>query len=203
MAIAPITTVAEFKDYAGITSVNQDALIASLIEPCTAAIGAYCNRPFSSASVTEYRDGNGSTRMQLAHYPITNFGSLFIDGREIPKAVGGGAGYVAVPGSRVLVLIGYRFTQGVRNVVASFVAGYGDEAGVAPWPDDLKMAAHLYMLTRIRERERIGVGSKALAGESVSFVDATSGTSGRSGGVPSAAAGILKNYANTVPETGL
>lgn len=203
MALAPITTVAEFKAYAGITSANQDALIASLIEPCVAAIGAYCNRPFSSASVTEYRDGNGSTRMQLAHYPITSFSSLIIDGKDIPRSVNGGPGYVAILGSRVVMLVGYKFTASIRNVVASFVAGYGDEAGAAPWPDDLQMAAHLYMLTRIRERERIGVGSKALAGESVTFVDATSGTSGRSGGVPSAAAGILKNYANTVPETGL
>lgn len=198
----PIATIADIKLFAGITSNNQDALLDSLIPGCLAAIGAFCNRVFSDRTVTEYRDGNGSTRMQLANYPITSFHSLRIDGRDIPASVNGAAGFIARPGTRRILLNGYKFSEGNRNIEMTFQAGFGDDNDVNPWPEDLKLALIMFVLTRSKERDRLGVGSKSLAGESVTFTDATSGTSGGSQGIPSAARIILENYMNTVPETG-
>lgn len=198
----PIATLDDIKTYTGITTNNQDALLKSLIPGCLAAIGAFCNRVFPNRTVTEYRDGNGSSRMQLANYPVTSFSSLTIDGRTIPASVNGGPGYVVFPGTRRIVLNGYTFFYGNRNVVMTFNAGFGDDAGVCPWPDDLKLALIMFVVTRAKERDRLGIGSKGLAGESVSFSDATSGTSGGSQGIPSAARIVLENYINVVPEGG-
>lgn len=198
----PIITIDEIKTYAAITTNNQDALLKSLIPSCLAAIGSFCNRVFANRTVTEYRDGNGSNRMQLANYPVTSFTTLSIDGRNIPASVNGGAGYIVYPGTRRIMLNGYSFSQGNRNVILTFKAGFGDDADVCPWPDDLKLALIMFVVTRSKERDRLGVGSKGLAGESISFTDATSGTSGSSQGIPSAARIILENYLNTVPENG-
>ena len=201
MAVA-IVTKSDVKLYAGITTTNQDALIDSLIPASLTAIGSFCNRDFSyQSSVTEYRDGNDSKRMQLANYPICLVSSVYIDGFLIPKSSNRGSGWVANPGSRTLFLLGYRFDRGIRNVEVNLSCGFGDDGGVNPWPADLQNALCMYIITRIKERERLGVGSKSLAGESVGF-EATSGTSGGSLGIPSAAKNVLENYLNTVPETG-
>ena len=199
----PIATVADVKLYNGLATNNQDGLITSLMAACLQGIGNFCNRNFSSQVVTEYRDGNAAKAMQLANYPVTTFTSLFIDGVQIPASVAGMPGYFVPLGGRRIVLNGYRFTAGMRNVVMTFTAGFGDDAGIAPWPADLKLAFIMFLETRRKERERLGVGSQSLAGQSVSFTDATSGTSGSSQGIPSAARIILENYMNTVPETGL
>lgn len=205
----PICTVEDVKTYNGTTSNNLDPLILSLIPSCLRAIGEFCNRNFSYSPVTEYRDGNDASRMTMSNYPIVSFTSLSIDDITIPKSTGINiAGWFVPPFSRIVVLRGYKFTRGIRNCVFNFTSGYGDASGVSsadlsPWPEELKLALMMFITTRIKERDRLGIGSKSLAGESVTFVDATSGTSGSSQGIPIAARIILENYTNTVPESGL
>lgn len=202
MAATPICTVQDIKALGGITSTANDALLTALLVQCLQAIGAFCNRTFNSRDIIEYRDGNDSTRMLLANYPITAVASLTIDGVSIPPSVNNGPGYWFPQGGRALMLRNYAFTRGQRNVVIDLTAGYGDAAGVAPWPDDLKLALQMYVLTRFNERTRLGIGSKGLAGESITFTDSPSGTSSSSGGIPSAAKDILFNYLNVLPESG-
>jgi hypothetical protein len=205
----PIATIDDIKNYAGIQKTNQDAVISLLLGPSLVAIGNFCNRHFPSAQVTEYRDGNDAANMTLVNYPVTLFKSLTINDTVIPQSTGANvAGWFVPLGGRRVTLRGYTFTRGNRNVVMTFNAGYGDADGLngaalQPYPDDLKLAFIMYLVTRLNERERLGVGSKSLAGESVTYTDATSGTSGGSQGIPSAARIILESYINTIPETGL
>jgi hypothetical protein len=194
----PIATADDIRLYLGTLSSAQEAVVESLITGSIGAMGAYCNRDFISSQRTEFRDGNGAARMLAVGYPITAFSSLVIDGRQIPASFQGSPGYFF--SNRAIVLIGgQRFTPGLRNVVMTYTAGYGDEV---PWPADLKMASVMYVTTRLRERDRLGVGSKSLAGESISYTDGPSGTSSGSQGIPSAAKTVLTNYMNTVPEIG-
>ena len=204
MAITPIATVADVKTYAGITTSNTDAVLAMILNATIEAIGAYCNRDFTSSQRQEYRDGNGSKKIQVVQYPLTAFNTLSIDGVAVPPSVNGSMGYTFIPGGRVVMLVGgYKdFTEGDRNIFMDYVGGFGDAAGKAPWPEDLKLACIMMAVTRFKERDRLGVGSKALAGESISFTDGTSGTSSGSMGIPAAARVILNNYMNVVPESG-
>ena len=199
----PIATKADVKLYASITSSNQDALIDSLIPACMTAIGTFCNRLFDSRTTVEYRNGNDASRMQLANYPIVSVSSLKINGISIPASINGSPGYIARAGGRTIALIGYTFFYGASNIEISLIAGYGDASLVNPWPTDLKLALLAFVVARLREREHIGMGSKTLAGESVSFADASSGPGADSLGIPNALRHILMRYANTVPETGL
>lgn len=206
MAVTPINTLADIKTFAGITDMNKDAVITSLLDPCLMAIGNFCNRTFQSQNVSEYRDGNSAARMLMANYPITQLTSLIIDGVTIPLAFGSN-GYTVIPKSRTIILTGYKFTRGLRNVQVQMTAGFGDGSGqggadICPWPSDLKLAHAMYVVTRLNERSRLGIGSKTLAAESVTFTDGPSGTSSGSQGIPAAARVILENYMNTVPETG-
>jgi hypothetical protein len=196
--MSQIATAEDVRLFLGSLSASQEPLVESLISSCTHAIGAYCNRDFASAERTEYRDGNGASRMLSVHYPITSFSALVINGQNIPASVNGSPGYFF--SNRTIVLTGYRFTEGLRNVVMRYTAGFG---GAVAWPEDLKLALIMYVTTRMRERDRLGVGSKSLAGESISYTDGPSGTSSVSEGVPAAARTVLENYMNTVPENGL
>ena len=202
----PFLDIQDVKLYAGITSSNQDEVLTAIMAGALPALENYCNRIFSTTTQVEYRDGNGAMGMMLAHYPVASIASVTIDGAAIPLSTSFTApGYYFVPGGRRLILRGntYRFTQGNRNVEIALTAGFGDGMGVGgtdlnPWPEDLRMAGKIYIINRLNERMRIGVGSKSLAGESISFND----NALRQEGMPVAVRTILANYMNTVPEYG-
>lgn len=203
----PIATLAEIKEFGSLSN-NLDSLITALMPDCLLAIGNFCNRVFESTTTTEYRDGNESARMLLANYPIAKVTRVQVDQSTIAVAANGSNGYFFVPKGRALILTGFRFTRGLRNIQIDLTAGYGDALGpagadICPWPADLKLAFLMYITTRVRERARLGIGSQSLAGQSVTFTDGPYGTSSGSQGIPAAARTILENYVNTVPETGL
>lgn len=200
-----ITTAAEIKALGAITSTNADSLLNVLIPQCVQAMGSFCNRQFTSATHTEYRDGNGGTRIMLANYPVIAVTSVNIDGVDIPQSTGfNSPGFFAAPGSRALLLRGgYRFNAGQCNVVITLSAGYGDDGNVSPWPADLKLALQMFVLTRYNERTTYGISSKALAGESVSLGGGgASGGAAKGDGLTSAARSTLEQYLNTIPESG-
>lgn len=198
-----LVSLAEVKSYMGsVNNPNNDDLLRLLIPTSLVAIGNYCNRNFVSGCQSEWRNGNGSKKITLVKYPVTSVNSLSINGKNIPVSIGGSPGYFFVPNGRVIVLVGCEFTQGERNVVINYEAGYGDDAGLAPWPDDLKLALIMYVVTRYNEKSHLGIGSKALGTETIAFTSGPTGTSGASAGIPSAASNILKNYINFVPESG-
>ena len=66
-----LTSTANFKTYAGITSADDDALIAALITRATSAIEAYCDRVLGSDTYRERLNGNGERMIFLRQYPVT------------------------------------------------------------------------------------------------------------------------------------
>lgn len=200
-----MTTLAEVKAYCGVNSPNADAVIQSLLDAAAPAFAAYCNRgSFFSSEYTCYRDGTGSDRILVVNAPLTNVTEVLIDGQAIQRSVNYGAGFDFVPGGHIVFLRGYRFTMGTRNVKMTYVAGYNDPEGKYPLPDDLALATKMYVSARYRERDKLGIGSKSLAGESVTYSDGKIGAAGSAtGGMPAAAANILENYMNYIPEHGL
>jgi len=66
-----LTTVANFKTYAGITTDDDDALLTSLIARATDAIEKYCRRTLRSTTYRELYDGRGDTKLLLNEYPVT------------------------------------------------------------------------------------------------------------------------------------
>ncbi len=195
----PLITLDEVKNYMGKSSSNNnsDQALLMLIDAVVPAFEGFCNRRLATREATSYRDGNGAARMSLTSYPLSNVVSVVIDKRTLNASE-----YFWSIGGRSIVLTGGRFTQGMRNVQIDYVAGFGDDANLNPWPSDLKVAACMWVTTRIKERERLGIGSQSLAGQTVTY-DGTSGTNQASEGMPAAARSILSNYYNFVPESGV
>jgi len=76
-----LTSRANFKEYAGITTNDDDSLIDSLIYRATSAIESYCGRTLRSATHRELYDGTGGHTLYLNQYPITDV-SLLAVGRQ-------------------------------------------------------------------------------------------------------------------------
>ena len=66
-----LTSAANVKTYAGITSSDDDTLIGSLVTRATSAIERYCDRTLRSATYREFYDGTGTNDLALKEYPIT------------------------------------------------------------------------------------------------------------------------------------
>lgn len=198
-----ITTLEAVKAYAGVTSTTTDSVLQNLVNSVSAVLAAYCNRhTFYASTYTALRDGTGNASLLLANFPLRSVMSVVIDERSVQMSDHGGPGYDYVRGGRTVFLRGYAFTRGLRNVKIEYLAGYdADDGGTFPVPSELKLAANMYITTRYRERDKLGISSKSLAGESVSFSDNRIGGAGTlTGGMPAAAATILRDYVNNIPE---
>lgn len=162
MAAGDLTTVSNVKTWLGITANGDDALLTRLVTAASEYVQQWLNRTFASTSYTETRDGTGGQRLTLANDPITAVASVSINGVAIPASTGYGvAGYAFDRQS--IVLTGYTFTRGLRNVSVTYTAGY------ASTPPEIEQAVIDMIALRYRERDRVGYQSKSLAGETVTF----------------------------------
>ncbi len=66
-----LTTTANYKAFAGITTSDDDALIGNLISRATAAIESYCDRTLTSATYRERLNGDGTSELFVSEWPIT------------------------------------------------------------------------------------------------------------------------------------
>ena len=67
-----LTTVSDFKLYAGITGGDDDALYAQLLTRAQSTIENFCRRKFDSATYRERYDGGNTNVIVLDQYPVTD-----------------------------------------------------------------------------------------------------------------------------------
>jgi hypothetical protein len=139
MTIGDLVQLAAVKSWCGVTTTNDDALLATLITQISRGVYNYINRSFLlPTNVVEFYDGNGHRQLLLRNWPVGAITSLTIDGDIIPAApalVANAplqAGYVLEasddqpPGAmQQLFLRGaYRFRKGRQNICVAYRAGY-------------------------------------------------------------------------------
>jgi len=73
-----LTTLANVKEYLGITSTDYDTLLANLILRAQAQIESYCQRTFDSADYRVIYNGDNSSELCLNNYPVTKIGLLSV-----------------------------------------------------------------------------------------------------------------------------
>ncbi|HLN25709.1 MAG TPA: head-tail connector protein [Patescibacteria group bacterium] len=166
MAAGDLTTLDTVKEWLGLTDPSQtedDDLLTRLISAVSQVIATWCARDFTMQSYIETRDGTGGDRMPFINYPVSAVDSLLINGRPIPPAATCCAsGYSFTP--TMLMLHGYGFNRGHGNVVITYTAG------LASIPLDLEQACIELVALRFRDKDRIGLVSKGMAGETTSFI---------------------------------
>jgi len=162
MATGDLTTLANAKAYIPNAGTADDALLARMITGLSAFVVNWLNRNILTASYTETRDGYDTTRMMTLNYPITAVSAVTVNGSSIPLASGwpqNGYGF----DSASIVLMGYSFPRGFRNVTLAYTAGF------ATVPADIEQAVLEVLALRYKQRDRVGYNSKSLAGETVAF----------------------------------
>ena len=160
-----LTTLANVKQWLGVTSSTDDAFLGRLISFASAFVQNYINRNILIASYSEIYDGKGGYALMLPNYPITAVSSLTIDGVSIPAASSPLVSGYTFNSARI-TLNGYRFNSGYDNVAINYTAGF------ATVPLDLEQAVIEIIGFKYREISRIGKTSENLAGQSTSFSQA-------------------------------
>jgi hypothetical protein len=178
MAAGDLTNLNNVKDWIGLKSNGDDALLTRLITASSAFILSWINRALASATYTETRNGTGTKRLTLTNYPVTAVASVSVGGVAVPS-------YNFVFDQYGIELAGGTFPRGTGNVVVQYTAGYTE------MPSDIEQACielvHLRFQRRLRAAD---VTSKTQQGEAISFAAPEE--------MPPSVAGILKQYRGVV-----
>lgn len=140
---------------------TDDILLQRLITSASDFIESWLNRTFAIATYTDTRDGTGTNRMMSSNYPIISISSLTVNNVAVPASNGQTYGYMF--DKNRIWLIGATFPMGTGNVSVTYSAGY---ATVPPAIEQgcIELVAQKYFL-----KERIGVTSKVINGETVAY----------------------------------
>lgn len=178
-----LVTVASIKQLAPINQSGDDGLLAVIVAAVNTWVPNWLNRSLDSLQRSDVLDGNGSRVLMTPEWPITAVASLAVDGVNLPASSSIiTAGYRFH--NRVIMLNDYRFTRGVGNVEITYTAGYQSV------PADLASAATELALLMFRDRDRVGLTSKSVAGEVIGLFN---------GEMPARVKSILQPYKNVVP----
>lgn len=150
-------TLEQVKAWLKINSISDDELLETLITQTTEYIRSLMSRDFDSKSYTEIRDGKGIDTIMVANWPVTAVASVTVNDLVVPSA-----DYL-FDDQTITLLKGWIFTRGRRNIVLRYTAGY------TTIPADLQRCCMEMVGKKYRERDRIGINSKTLGGEVVSF----------------------------------
>ena len=73
-----LVTLADVKEYMGITSSDDDSLLERLITAESQRINTYCDRHFRNKTYVEFYNGTGQRRLRLRNFPVTSVHHLAI-----------------------------------------------------------------------------------------------------------------------------
>ena len=175
-----LTSLSALKRYLEISSVENDALLESLIEAVSKQFAVYTGRnltlkTYSPLAADEnydpdnaVLDGSGHAELLLPQYPVAEVTSLVLNGAALLPAVPGGtSGWWLDCSAGLVALKNGLFTRGRGNVLAAYSAGF------SPVPADLAQAALEQAAMRFQESAaghgRLGVAARTLADGSVSY----------------------------------
>lgn len=143
-----LTTVANVKQYLGISGSSEDALLSRLVDWATDLIHSYCGRIFPEAGYDEYYDGDGTDGLLANQYPISTVTTLEVNGLQKDASA-----YTLYEQLGLLRLKSGVFPRGKKNIRLQYTAGY------ATIPNDLEQAAIELVAMKYydRGRDRLGI----------------------------------------------
>jgi len=73
-----LVTLAQVKEYLGVSGSDDDALLTRLITSESQRINTYCDRHFRNKTYVEFYNGTGQRRLRLRNFPVTSVHHLAI-----------------------------------------------------------------------------------------------------------------------------
>ena len=189
MAAGDLISLADLKTWLNISGTGDDALLSRLITSASSRIASYLQRNIGtlSASITEVRNGSGTSAMMPKMWPVTAVTSLTVGGVVVPQAQNGGGGWFAqvwdgvsfpIPEPYISLTSGWSpiggeygygrwngiFPVGAGNVAAVYTAGF------TAVPADLYQAC-IEMIDQTYKRRGTRLDTKSVnqAGQSTSY----------------------------------
>ena len=175
--------------------------LQALITMVSAWVEGFCERNFHGVqTLTWLADGLGGDTLPLPEGPVVSVISVMVDGVLVAPSAGAPAyGWLADDGS--VSILGGRFTRGRKNVVITYTAGwpytFTPGAGADPTKDvlagtpmDLRFAVIETVALRFKRRQKIGLNSEGLQGQSTSYDNSMA---------PKDAMATLNRYKKNVP----
>lgn len=184
-SVTALCTRTQVKDWLNLSGTDEDSRLDRLITAASLAIAEEIGRDIGSASGSEYFDGNGSRVMVMPRWPISAVASVSIDGVSVSASASpqtGGVGYF-FDNTRIM-LNGWVFTKGIKNILISYTAGH------STLPGNVVQAAIL-TVAAMRNSQSIDPNAASInvpGAISVSF------NNGMAGVVPAAAVALLRPY---------
>src|SRR5215831_9193134 len=157
MAAVDLITLAQLKEYMGITDTNSDAVLQDMITAASTFAETYCSRTFHETSYTnEIYDGPGGRTLMLRNYPASSVDSVVIDDDSVPLASQvNGAGYT-FDSQRVILRGCYCFRMDYQNVAITYTAGF------TTIPYDLQEAIMLMCQYNFKTKNTVGALSRTI-----------------------------------------
>jgi hypothetical protein len=174
-----LTTIANVKSWLQIKSNEFDDDLTRLITASSVFAQSWMNRNIITSAYVEKRSGHGGQNMMTSNYPLVTVDSVTVDGLVIPAIS------YTFDAHEIFLVNGY-FTRAKNNVALGYTAGY------ATVPADIEQGIIETIALRWKERDRIGLTSKAMAGETTSFITSD---------YPPSAIGVFKQYKKVIPLT--
>lgn len=166
-----LCTVADVVSYIG-GGVGADGLdeLQQLVTAISQAAATYCATNFIQATYTETCNGTGTGMLLPHNQPITAVASISVCGHALSPGVGGGQSGFVFDTECLYLLGGARFPRDLQNVVVVYTAGFTNlAASVCTIPYDLRQAVVEAVADRFKRRQNIGIVSKTIAGETITY----------------------------------
>ena len=163
------------------TDTSKDTLLEMIINAVSKQFEEYCRRSFSSATHTEYYDGDGSTDLWVKQWPITSITSIY-NCTTIPPEFASAeledSTYYAADDDAAGRIVFYNsfLYHGRRNVKVTYVAGYsrgtgpGETDDALPFDLQFACARHCARVFSEIHDKRDGLASKSLNDGSTTYI---------------------------------
>ena len=176
-----LTSLANVKQYLNLSVATHDVLLENCVDRATEMFENFTNRKLKSRDYhydsdenaydadNAVMDGNGRDRMALPQIPINSVTTVRINTLSIDaRSTVFDTGYVIDKQNGIILLAGYVFTKGIKNIEFAYNAGYSSV------PDDLEQAAIEQTAWIFKQSSAgsalLGVSNKTLPDGSVNWV---------------------------------
>lgn len=157
-----LTTVENVRGFLSLTTTADDPLLETLIKAASAFIERYISRAIDVVSYADIFSGNGRDSRMLRFSNVQRIVAVTIDDQPIQKAEKiTDRGFMLDDDQAIL--FNAIFPRGVRNCRIDYTAGWAEA------PADIQLACNELVAYRYRNRERIGLISKVMQGETITY----------------------------------